>query len=247
MKWFLILAMISTLTLRAGDFNTIVLEQVRSMPVGGGYAITSDAHAALNSAVTMTPEGVKIKADTAMPSYCSGATYLVFLKSLAAAQKRGTLNLSEDCWKKLLPSRDPDGVGIWGRWNANGPGTARLFHELKLGRNFTSFEEALPGDFLKIFWTDAVGKKEHGHSVVFLGLEKKEGVEHVKFWSSNKPAGYGEKSVPRSKVARALFSRIENPENTSFVLKIPNRDGYLASLLTTESSFSEALQKTGAR
>lgn len=239
--------MISTLTLRAGDFNTIVLEQVRSMPVGGGYAITSDAHTALNFAVTMTPEGVKIKADAAMPSYCSGATYLVFLKSLAAAQKRGTLNISEDCWKKLLPSRDPDGVGIWGRWNANGPGTARLFHELRLGRNFTSFEEALPGDFLKIFWTDAVGKKERGHSVVFLGLEKKDGVEHVKFWSSNKPGGYGEKSVPRSKVARTLFSRIENPENTSLVLKIPNRDSYLASLLTTESSFSEALQKTGAR
>jgi hypothetical protein len=247
MNWFLILAMISTLTLRAGDFNTIVLEQVRSMPVGGGYAITSDAHTALNFAVTMTPEGVKIKADAAMPSYCSGATYLVFLKSLAAAQKRGTLNISEDCWKKLLPSRDPDGVGIWGRWNANGPGTARLFHELRLGRNFTSFEEALPGDFLKIFWTDAVGKKERGHSVVFLGLEKKDGVEHVKFWSSNKPGGYGEKSVPRSKVARTLFSRIENPENTSLVLKIPNRDSYLASLLTTESSFSEALQKTGAR
>lgn len=247
MNWFFILLMISTLTLRAGDFNTIVLEQIRSMPVGGGYAITREAHAALSSAATWTPEGLKIKADAATPSYCSGATYLLFLKSLATAQKRGALSLSDDVWKKLLPSRDADGVGIWGRWNANGPGTARLFHELKLGRNFTSFDEALPGDFLKIFWTDAVGKKEYGHSVVYLGLEKKDGVEHVKFWSSNKPNGYGEKSVPRSKVARALFSRIENPENTSLVLKIPARDTYLASLLTTESSFNEALLKSGVR
>jgi hypothetical protein len=29
-----------------------------------------------------------------------------------------------------------DGEGIWGRWNANGPGTARLFHEMNLGENF---------------------------------------------------------------------------------------------------------------
>ena len=34
---------------------------------------------------------------------------------------------------------------------------------------------------MKIFWTDAVGKKENGHSVVFLGIETVDGVEMVRF------------------------------------------------------------------
>jgi hypothetical protein len=71
-------------------------------------------------------------------------------------------------------------------------------------------------------------------------------VEHVRFWSSNKPGGYGEKSVPKSKVAAAIFSRLENPSNIQRVATIPKKDAYLASLLTHESSLGEALQKTGA-
>jgi hypothetical protein len=139
----------------------------------------------------------------------------------------------------------PDGVGIWGRWNANGPGTARLFHELGLGKNFTDWEQARPGDFMKIFWSSDVGKKERGHLVVFLGTETKDGVEHVRFWSSNKPGGYGEKSVQKSKVAAAIFSRLENPSNMQRAAAMPKKDPYLASLLTHESSLSEALQKSG--
>ena len=44
----------------------------------------------------------------------------------------------------LLIAHQRDGQGVWGRWNANGPGTARLFTELRLGRNFTDFAEARP-------------------------------------------------------------------------------------------------------
>src|SRR5256885_5765061 len=39
-----------------------------------------------------------------------------------------------------------DGEGIWGRWNANGPGTARLFQELGIGRNFVDVSQAQPGE-----------------------------------------------------------------------------------------------------
>ena len=139
----------------------------------------------------------------------------------------------------------PDGESVWGRWNANGPGTARLFYELGLGRNFTSFSSARPGDFLKIFWTDAVGKKENGHSVIFLGLESVDGVETVRFWSSNRPGGFGESSVPREKIARAIFSRLEHPEKISDWPILPQTDTYLASLLTTVSSFPEAARMSG--
>ena len=179
------------------DFNKIVLEQVLTMPAGGGYATNLNAHAALAGSVQVD-DSVRIQPELAMPAYCSGATYLVFLKTLRALQENGTISLSRETWAALVPrlrpdGKDtlPDGESLWGRWNANGPGTARLFHQLGIGRNFTEFSAAQPGDFLKIFWTDAVGKKESGHSVVFLGFENVDGVESVRFWSSNRPGGFG--------------------------------------------------------
>jgi hypothetical protein len=230
----------------SSGLNALVLAQVRSMPLGGGYAATREANTALAAAVRLESDGVVIDAGKAKPSYCSGATYLVFLKTLAAAQKAGFWRApAGDLWKRLVPKSTPDGTGIWGRWNANGPGTARLFHELRLGKNFTTWDEARPGDFLKIFWTNAVGKKERGHLVVFLGRESVEGVECVRFWSSNIPGGYGEKSVPKSRIAHALFSRLEIPGNIINANTMPKTDAYLASLLTKESSFAEALEKSG--
>ncbi len=243
----LIAALAQTLSLHALDFNAIVLEQINRMPEGGGYAVTREALTALVSAARPAGDTVEISAEAAFPSYCSGATYLVFLKTLKAAETQRHMPPLGKTWDSLLPRPAQDGAGIWGRWNANGPGASRLFHELQLGRNFTSFDDAKPGDFLKIFWTDAVGKKERGHLVVYLGREMKDGVEHVRFWSSNKPAGYGEKSVPRSKIARAIFSRLETPENIRSAPSLPKKDAYLASLLTTESSYAEALEKSGVR
>jgi hypothetical protein len=243
----LILLMAFALAARADNFNDVVLQQVRSMPQGGSYATTSRAHEALIAAARIDAGGVRIQADRAVPSFCSGATYLVFLKTLGELQRRGLLEIDRAGWAALLPLKLADGEGAWGRWNANGPGTPRLFFELGLGKNFSSFEDARPGDFLKIFWTDAVGKSERGHSVVFLGLETKDGVEYVRFWSSNKPGGYGEKSVPRSKIARAIFSRLERPEKISRMAELPRRDPYLAGLLTKHSSFAEAGRMCGIR
>ena len=234
-----------TLAARAENFNDVVLQQVAVMPEGGGYAATTRAHEALAAAARIDAENVRIQASKAVPSYCSGATYLVFLKTLGELQHHGLLQINHAQWAALLPLKLADGEGVWGRWNANGPGTPRLFFELGLGNNFISFEDARPGDFLKIFWTDAVGRNEHGHSVVFLGLETKDGVEYVRFWSSNKPDGYGEKSVPRSKVARAIFSRLEKPQNISRLSLIPSRDPYLAGLLSRNSSFAEARRMSG--
>jgi len=233
--------------------NQTVLEQIQTMPEGGGYATNLGAHVALASSVE-TAETVRIRPGKASPGYCSGATYLVFLKTLDALQKCGTITLTSETWQALTPRLRPDGTdtlpdgeSIWGRWNANGPGTARLFYEIGLGHNFTDFAEAKPGDFLKIFWTDAVGKKETGHSVIFLGTKIVDGVEQVRFWSSHQPDGFGEKSVPREKIALAIFSRLEYPEKINAWKELPARDAYLASLLKTESSFAEARKMSGAR
>ena len=102
-------------------------------------------------------------------------------------------------------------------------------------------------NFMKIFWTQAVGKSEHGHSVVFLGTEIRDGVESVRFWSSNKPGGYGEKAVPKSKVVRAIFSRIECPANIQRLSELPARDAYLAGLLRKESGAGEVSRMTGLK
>ena len=118
------------------------------MPAGGGYATNLKAHAALADSVQVH-DSVRIQPELAMPAYCSGATYLVFLKTLQALQENGTISLSHETWAALVPrlrpdGKDtlPDGESVWGRWNANGPGTARLFHQLGLGRNFTEFSAA---------------------------------------------------------------------------------------------------------
>ena len=235
----------ATLVARASDFNSIVLDQIRAIPDGGGYATTREAHAALNFSVAPMGDSVSIIPVRARPSYCSGATYLALLKTLRAAEQSGRIEPLGSAWRAMIPKAAADGAGIWGRWNANGPGAARLFHELDLGRNFTGWREARPGDFLKIFWTDAVGKSERGHLVVFLGEEERNGVPHVRFWSSNKPNGYGEKSVPKSRIARAIFSRLENPGNFRNAGSLPEKDGYLASLLRVESSFAEACRRSG--
>lgn len=233
-------------TLHAGNLNQTILEQIKEMPSGGKYSATRYATIKLESAAHFESGKFFILPDAASPSYCSGATYLVFLKSIERLRDAGQLSLSYSTLNALMIRQGQrDGEGIWGRWNANGPGTARLFYELGLGRNFTDFSQAQPGDFMKIFWNDEVGKLERGHSVIYLGMEKKDGVDYVRFWSSNIPAGYGEKSVPRSKIVRVIFSRLETPENLGRIDNVPDVDVYLASLLSRRSSFQEAQQKCG--
>jgi hypothetical protein len=236
---------VSVASLAAEDCNDAVLEQVRAMPTGGKYSVSHFATIQLQSAAHFESGKFFILPAAASPSFCSGATYLVFIRTIEKLRKQGQLNLDVATLDQLIIRNQRDGEGIWGRWNANGPGTARLFHELGLGRNFDSFAEARPGDFMKIFWSKNVGKTESGHSVIFLGTENREGVEYVRFWSSNIPAGYGEKSVPRSKIAYAIFSRLQTPSNLSRIDSVPLVDAYLASLLRKQSSFAEATKKCG--
>ena len=189
----------------AGDYNDLVLEQVRKMPQGGRYSVSHFAKIRLQSSAHF--ESGKFFIIPSGPSFCSGATYLVFIRTIEALRERGQLRLDYGTLERLIIRDQRDGEGIWGRWNANGPGTARLFHELRLGRNFDNIDQAKPGDFMKIFWSRQVGRNEHGHSTIFLGTENRPDGQYVRYWSSNVPSGYGEKSVPRSKIAYAILLR----------------------------------------
>lgn len=232
-------------TSKAEDCNRLVLEQVRAMPSGGKYSVSRFAKIRLQSAAHFESGKFFILPSAASPSFCSGATYLVFIRTVEALRASGRLDLDFATLDQLIIRNQRDGEGIWGRWNANGPGTARLFHELGLGRNFDNFAEARPGDFMKIFWSKRVGRSESGHSVIYLGTENRLGIEYVRFWSSNVPSGYGEKSVPRSKIAYAIFSRLETPSNLVRISSAPTVDSYLSSLLRKRSNFAEATRKCG--
>src|SRR5438445_2298942 len=229
----------------AADINSLILEQMRKMPSGGKYSVSHFAKIKLQSAAHFEFGKFFVIPTAPYPSFCSGATYIVFIKTIEALRDSGQLKLDFATLNQLVIRDQHDGEGIWGRWNANGPGTARLFHELGLGQNFDNFDQAQPGDFMKIFWSKQVGRSEHGHSAIFLGTGNRLGVEYFRYWSSNIPSGYGEKSVPRSKIAYAIFSRLQTPANLSRIVSAPIVESYLASLLRRRSSFAEATQKCG--
>jgi hypothetical protein len=254
MKRFLLL--LSVLTLLPGrsasaqaprdfDFNAGVLRAIDRMPHGGGYSTSSVAKQNLALAVRTENERISVQPNVAQPSFCATATYLLFVSVLSELAERGQIHISREDVDALRVTGQQDGEGVWGRWNANGPGTARLFAETGLGQNFTDWNRARPGDFMKIFWTNEIGCHERGHSVVYLGTEEISGVEHVRFWSSNQPGGYSEKSVPRTKVAWAIFSRLERPARVSRFASLPRMDTFLASMLRRSSTREEVASVCG--
>src|SRR2546430_15098605 len=229
----------------AASYNSLILDQVHKMPSGGQYSASHVAKIKLQSAAHFESGKFFVIPTKPFVSFCSGATYLVFIKTIEELRDSGQLKLDFATLNQLIIRDQHDGEGVWGRWNANGPGTARLFYELGLGRNFTDFAQAQPSDFMKIFWNNNVGKRESGHSVIFLCTTQHPDGEYVRFWSSNIGMGYGEKEVPRSKIANAIFSRLEVPANLVRINNAPSVDSYLGSLLRKKSNFAEARQKCG--
>jgi hypothetical protein len=221
------------------DINQTVLRVIGRMPKGGKYATSTVANQQLAAAIRCAGSNLAVQPDGATPSYCSGATYLVFLGVLEELANAGQISISRGALDALPVAGNRDGEGVWGRWNANGPGTARLFAETNLGRNFTAWDKARPGDFLKVWWNEEIGAKERGHSVIYLGREDVDGVEHVRFWSSNVPDGYGEKLIPRTKIMRALFSRLDRPAMINRVASLSPTDDFLASMLKRSATQEE--------
>ena len=74
-------------------YNATIVQQIHTMPTAGGYSASHAATQRLGGSVLLTPLGLDVAAAQAQPSYCSGATYLVFLKTVAALQRAGELSL----------------------------------------------------------------------------------------------------------------------------------------------------------
>lgn len=213
------------------------------MPHGGGYSTSSIAMDRFQRAVTLSDEKLNVHPLIAQPSFCSEATYLVFLKAISLLQEQRHLSLNTTTLAILLPRRKADGEGIWGRWNSNGPGVAKLFYEEQIGKNFSALAQAEPGDFLKIFWTNSIGATEHGHLVVYLGYEMRNGIDMIHFWSSNQHVGYGDKWVPISAIKHLVFSRLTNPSALNNCTQLARQDPYLASLLNRVTTWEEVKRR----
>lgn len=233
------------------DYNGAILQAIGEMPKGGGYSVENKAKRsleALQAAIRMPGGQMTVLAGTAQPSFCSSATYVVLLKALDRIYGAGKGPMKGRVAQRLLvQAEQADGEGVWGRWNANGPGVAKFFHDTRMGRSFEGFAQARPGDFLKIFWSEEIGQKEFGHLVVYLGIRRDGGQELVRFWSSNLPGGYGEKEVPREKIKWALFSRLEHPERITAVTRLTKTDRFLAEMLTKRFTRDEVRKAVGMK
>ncbi len=230
------------------DFNALILKALKEMPSGGGYSVQALAMDRLVSSSVVRQGMLRVEPKSAQPSFCSSATYLAFIKALEMWAERTGASVPEAVWQQWLPVRVQDGVGVWGRWNANGPGTAVLLKETGMGVSFVEKEKAVPGDFLKVFWNERLGSTERGHSVVFLGFERgSDGHERVKYWSSNQGVGYGEKTADVRRIARMLFSRVTAPEGVVSVARLAPKNGYLQELLKRASTEREAADQIGLK
>lgn len=258
----------------ATDCNALILENIAAMPSGGRYAAYrrdlpedrrfDDLYAtvdALSAALEAGERGrLKVKPKRARPqSFCSSATYLLFCEVVADLQKKGAAPADPRLSQALADVGDTrevihgklDGVGLFGHWNADGPGTAVLFHRLGLGRNFSRYEDARPGDFLKIFWNEHIGKGERGHLVVYLG--ENESGDAIRVWSSNLEnedgsSGYGTMWVEKSRIRRAVFSRLEHPERLVRWLSFApaeHTSDYLVRIRETGSTGEEMKRAAG--
>ena len=71
----------------ADDCNAIIMEQVKKMPRGGRYSVSRFAKIRLQSSAHFE-SGKFFFLPSAGPSFCSGATYLVFIRTIEALREK---------------------------------------------------------------------------------------------------------------------------------------------------------------
>jgi len=225
------------------NFNQAIIQAIGEMPKGGGYSVRKDAFNALQNSLAVDERGkLQIKSAQATPTFCTAATYLVLLRAM---QLYG-VEPDEQLSRQLVDVKQPDGTGIWGRWNSNGPGAARLLQQCAAGTSFIDRGKAGMGDFVKIFWNEHIGKKERGHLVVFIKWVKMpDGKPGMRFWSGNIPKGFGMKDVALEQCKFMIFTRITAPKKLAALQNLPARDEWLASMLNQAYTQKQLLDKLG--
>lgn len=208
------------------QWQKAIIAAIDSFPQQGGYYVgrkaTPDfpksAWRAFNEAFNMrlADQKPKFQASKACPSFCSMATYAALLQAILIWDNDN--KISRQAWLNLKPLvgitdginqrgfSQSDGMGCWGRANANGPGMAVLVNELKAGYSFTAFrgakkeqhreskkevyqsdeewcanpiwQQAVVGDFMKIFWDRNESNGSDSGAVIGTNANKDEEQEH---------------------------------------------------------------------
>src|SRR5207249_11875379 len=86
----------------AGDYHPLVLDQIKQMPQGGRYSVSHFAKIRLQSSAHFESGKFFILPSAASPSFCSGATYLVFIRTIEALRARGELRLDYSTLERLI-------------------------------------------------------------------------------------------------------------------------------------------------
>lgn len=196
------------------QWQQCMLQAVSQFPTGGGYYTGSKPNSdfpitawrALNEAYAMEPADPRpnFNAAKAQPSFCSIATYSALIKALLMWDTKG--KIPRQAWINMKPYvgivdrlntdglAQDDGMGFWGRCNANGPAIGTLVHELKAGISYTGYRgalseqnketpaerymtdaewesdpvwsHALPGDIMKIFWNRNDSRHRDGGAII---------------------------------------------------------------------------------
>ena len=252
LAWLCLSWLVCAQSWAAAPFNAHILSAVQGMPVGGGYASDRAAEVRFACAGVVWQNGSRqliVSPRAASPSFCSAACYMVLLRALSHWEaEQGRLIFPAGMWKSMrVLEKHPDGYLSWGRFNANGPGCAKWVHDLRAGINFTDPEAATSGDFLKLFFSPQIGVYERGHLVIFLDLVQRDGQTHIRYWSANKPGGYGVRTVPLASVHHLIFTRITHPERFSVTSSLPPNDAWLAAMLSRRFSFAEVCRECAVK
>ncbi|MBR1881504.1 MAG: hypothetical protein IJ808_00565, partial [Muribaculaceae bacterium] len=195
-------------------WQACMLSAIDQFPDRGGYYTGSHPNAlfakttlqGLHEAFVMTREDSvpQFLPHRAQPSFCSSATYGVLVKALLTWDTAHVI--SRDAWRNMKPCvgiadelnaqgmGQDDGVGFWGRANANGPGLGVLVAELDAGVSLTAYRgarndtvketpteryltdeewnahpiwwQAVPGDLMKIFWNRNDTRGHDGGAII---------------------------------------------------------------------------------
>ena len=212
-------------TAHAGDkvnqrWQQAVLSAIDSFPERGGYytggkpneLFAKTTWRGLHDAYRMTAgdERPQFDPQQAQPSFCSSATYGVLIKALLIWDTKH--KIKRQAWVNMKPRvgiadefnpeglGQDDGVGFWGRANANGPGLGVLVHELGAGYSFTAYrgaksernketpderylsdeqwcadgiwQRAVPGDLMKIFWNRNESRGSDSGAIIGCNADK---------------------------------------------------------------------------
>ena len=120
-------------------YNGLILKIARAMPESGGYQSTDDRIDALGAAIQISGGKISVKPKRAGATFCSAATYLVFIQAIARLQRLGGLRLSSAAVDELRPlgkSRAARRLWNLGQMECKRPGNRPFVQGARLGKEF---------------------------------------------------------------------------------------------------------------